>query len=165
MMTSEKTSTPLIVRISHHIPMVEKILLTTLLIGAILAIMHIDSTVAKFSLLGLAVAFFLLAFRPLDIPEQENEQLGFSELLTLMNVPKVLWISSAVSALGIAFYIFGFENEGYKNMLMIGGMSIGVSVLILVVSLVRGVRHIGVVTPILLRAVPLCLVDFLILYS
>jgi hypothetical protein len=77
-----------------------------------------------------------------------------------MIVPKVLWISSAISALGIAFYLFDFGNDGYKRMLMIGGLTIGIGTLLLLVFFVSGVKHIKIVTPILLRAIPLCLVDF-----
>jgi hypothetical protein len=164
-MTSEQTPTPFIVTITKHLPLVEKVLLTALAIGTIMTVMKIDSTVTRVSLLGLGVTFFLMAYRPTDIPRQEGEQFGFSDLLGLMIVPKVLWISSAVSALGIAFYLFDFGNDGYKKMLMVGGLTIGIGTLLLVVFLVSGVKHIKTVTPILLRAVPLCLVDFYILFK
>ncbi len=159
------TSTPLIARVTKYLPLVEKIFLTAFIIGTVLRILHIDSTVTGVALLGLGVIFFLLAYRPTEIPRQENEQFGFSELLALMIVPKVLWISSAISALGIAFYLFDFGNDGYKKMLMIGGLTIGIGTVLLVVFFVSGVKHIRTVTPILLRAVPLCLVDFYILFK
>jgi len=162
-MTPEQTPTPFIVTLTKHLPLVEKILLTALAIGTILTLMKIDSTVTRVSLLGIGVTFFLLAYRPTDMPRQEGEQFGFSELLGLTIVPKVLWISSAISAFGIAFYIFDFGNDGYKKMLMIGGLTIGIGTILLVVFLVSGVRHVKTVTPILLRAVPLCLVDLYIL--
>jgi hypothetical protein len=162
-MTSEQTSTPFIATITKHLPSAEKVLLAALAIGTVLTITQLDSTVSKVSLLGLAVIFFLLAYRPIEIPKHEGEQFGFSELLGLIIVPKVLWISSAISAVGIAFYLFDFGNDGYKQMLMIGGLSIGIGASLLIVFFVSGVRHIRMVTPILLRAVPLCLVDFYIL--
>lgn len=164
-MTSEQTPTPFIVTITKHLPLVEKVLLTALAIGTILTVMKIDSTVTRVSLLGLGVTFFLLAYRPNDIPRQEGEQLGFSDLLGLMIVPKILWISSAISALGIAFYLFDFGNDGYKKMLMIGGLTISIGTLLLIVFFISGVKHIRTVVPILLRAVPLCLVDFYILFK
>jgi len=162
-MTTEQRPTPFIMTITKHLPLVEKALLTALAIGTILTVMQMDSTVTRVSLIGLGVTFFLLAYRPTDIPRQEGEQFGFSELLGLMIVPKVLWISSAISSLGIAFYLFDFGNDGYKQLLMVGGLTIGVGTLLLVVFLVSGVKHIRRVAPILLRAVPLCLVDFYIL--
>ena len=165
-MTSEQTPTPFIVTITKHLPLVEKVLLTTLAIGIILTVMQIDSTVTRVSLLGLGVTFFLLAYRPNDIPRQEEgEQLGFSDLLGLVIVPKVLWISSAISALGIAFYLFDFGNDGYKRMLMIGGLTISIGTILLIVFSVSGVKHLRTVVPVLQRAVPLCLVDFYILFK
>ena len=164
-MTSEQTPTPFIVTITKHLPLVEKVLLTALAIGTILTVMQIDSTVTRVSLLGLGVTFFLLAYRPNDIPRQEGEQLGFSDLLGLMIVPKVLWISSAISVLGIAFYLFDFGNDGYKKMLMIGGLTISIGTILLIVFLVSGAKHIRTVVPILLRAVPLCFVDFYLLFK
>jgi len=164
-MSSEQTPTPFIVTITKHLPLVEKILLTALVIGTILRLTHVDSTVTRVSLLGLGVTFFLLAYRPNDIPRQEGEQLGFSDLLGLMIVPKVLWISSAISALGISFYLFDFGNDGYKKMLIIGGLTISIGTILLIIFFVSGVKHIRTVLPILLRAVPLCLVDFYILFK
>jgi hypothetical protein len=157
------TSTPFILRITNHLPLIEKVFLAALAIGTVLTVMQIDSTVMRISLIGLAVTFFLFAYRPIEIPKQENEPFGFSELLAFMIVPKVLWISSAISAVGIAFYLF--NNDGYKQLLMIGGLSIGIGTILIVIFLVSGVKHIKMVTPILLRAVPLFLVDFYILFK
>ncbi len=164
-MTSEQTPTPLLVTITKQLPLVERIFITALVIGTILTAMQIDSTVTKISLLGLGATFFLLAYRPNDIPRQEGEQFGFSDLLALMILPKVLWISSAISALGIAFYLFDFGNDGYKKMLMIGGLTIGIGTILLITFSISGVKHIKIAMPILIRAVPLCLVDFYILFK
>lgn len=81
-----------------------------------------------------------------------------------MIVPKVLWISSAISALGIAFYFFNFGNDGYKRLMMIGGLTIGIATLLLAIFLISGVKYIKTVTPILLRAVPLFFLDMYILF-
>ena len=161
-MNSTPTRTPLIVGLTKHLPLVEKVLMMALAIGIILTITGIDSTITKTALLGLAVTFFLMAYRPVESLRQENEQLGFPQLLAIMIVPKVLWISSAVSAIGIAFYLFG--NEGYKQQAIIGGLSIAIGTLIFVISLVTEVKHIKTVTPILLRALPLLLADFYIFF-
>jgi hypothetical protein len=158
-MNPTQTSTPVIVKITNHLQIVEKLLLTALAVGIILTVMKIDSTVTRASLLGLAVTFFLYAYRPKDIPRQENEQFGFAQFIGLMTLPKVLWISSAISSLGIAFYLFDFGNDGYKQMLMIGGLTIGVGALLFLFFLLSGVKHITIVTPILLRALPLFLAD------
>ena len=151
------TPTSLIIRITKHLPLVEKFLLTALAIGVILTLLRMDTTVTRLTLLGLGITFFLYAYRPVEIPLQENEKFGFPELLGLMIVPKVLWISCAVSAVGIAFYLF--RNEGYKQLLFIGGSSVGIGTFLLVILLLNGVKHIKIITPVLLRAVPLLLAD------
>jgi hypothetical protein len=125
--------------------------------------MKIDSTLTAVVLLALAVTFFFYTYRSIDIPTQENEQLGFSELLGLMIVPKVLWMSSAISALGISFYLFDFGNNGYKRMLMIGALTIGMGTVLLLFFAISGIKYIKIVLPILLRAVPLFLVDTFLL--
>lgn len=147
-----------------HLPVVERILLTALAIGTILTVMKIDSTVTRVSLLGLSLVFFLLAYRPNDVRKGEGELFGLPELLGLMIVPKVVWISSSVSALGIAFCLFDFGNDGYKKMLLVGGLTIGIGTLLLVGFLISGVKQLRTVTPVLFRAIPLCLVDFYILF-
>lgn len=164
-MSSEQPPKSFIVTITRHLPLVEKILLTTLAIGAILTLMQIYSLVTKVSLLALGVTFFLLAYRPTEIPTREGEQFGLRELLALMVVPKVLWISSAISALGIAFYLFELGNDGYKKLLMIGGLTLGIGTLLLIIFFISGVRYINTVTPILLRAIPLCFLDFYLLLN
>lgn len=50
-------------------------------------------------------------------------------------------------------------------MLLIGELIIGIGTLLLVIFMISGVRHIRLVIPILLRAVPLCLVTFYILFK
>ena len=139
-MTSTPTPTTLIGRITKHLPLVEKVLLTALIIGTILRIMHLGSIVTNVSLLGLGITFFLYSYRPIDIPRQENEPLGFSGLLALVIAPKVTWIGSAISALGISFYLFSFGNDGYKRLLMIGGLIIGIAIVVLAFFLVSGVK-------------------------
>ncbi len=162
-MNSTPTPTPLIIRITKHLPLVEKFLLTGLAVGVILTLLKMDTSVTRLTLLGLGVTFFLSAYRPPEIPMQENEKFGFSELLGFMIVPKVLWISCAVSALGIAFYLGG--NEGSKQMLFIGGSSIGIGTFLFLILLLNGVKHIKTVTPVLVRAVPLLLTDVYLFFK
>lgn len=162
-MTSTPTPTPLVIKLTKHLPLAEKALLAALAIGAILTMLEMDTTITTVALLGLAVTFFLFAYRPIDIPVQEGEQFGFSQLLGLMIIPKVLWISCAVSALGIVFYLLQLGNDGFKQMLMIGVSAIAFAGLLLVILLISGVKHMKLVAPVLLRAIPLLLADVYIL--
>lgn len=163
-MNSTPNQTPVIVKVTKYLPLVEKALLAALVIGIILTITGLDKTVTRVAFLGLGATFFLFAFRPIEIPRKENEPFGFSELLAFTIVPKVLWISSAVSCIGIVFYLSAFGNEGYKQQLMIGAQSIGIGTLILAALLAKGVKHLNTITPVLLRAIPLLLVDLYILF-
>ncbi len=161
--TPNPTSTFFLATIVKHLPLAEKIFFLALVIGTVLTSMHVDSPVRQVALVGLGITFFLLAYRPMEIPPQEDGQIGgFTELLALSIVPKVLWMGCAVSALGLAFYLFG--NKGYKQLLIIGGSTIGGSSVLLIVFLAQGVKHLNIVTPILLRAIPLLLADFYILF-
>lgn len=126
-MTSQQTSALLTALITPHLPLADKILLTSLAVGVILMVMEIDSSVAGVSLFGLAITFFLSAYRPpINVPAQQLGAGGFSELFGVTILPKVLWISLAVSAFGIGSYILDFGNDGYKKMLMIGGSALAI---------------------------------------
>ena len=163
-MTSDQTSSPLIITLTKYVPLVEKVLLIALTIGIILVAMDMDTSMMRISLMGLAVTFFLRAYRPTDILRQEGEPFGFSELLGLMIAPKVLWISSAISAVGIAFSFSIPDNDGYRQMLLIGGLSIASGTIILGIFWLMGIKHISTVIPVLFRAIPLCLIDFYMLF-
>jgi hypothetical protein len=164
-MNSSPTKTNTAPNNSRLVPLMEKVLLIALIIGVTLTTMNIDTTVTKVSLLGLAVIFFLMAYRPIDLPEEPDAQYGMPELLGLMIIPKVLWISSAISALGLALYVINLGNEGYRTILMVGGLTIAIATLLLIYFVVTGTRHISRVVPILFRALPLCLVSLYILLT
>jgi hypothetical protein len=136
---------------------VEKVFLIGLAAGILLTMMTIDSKLAIVSLVGLAVTFFLYAFRPVDVPLDENIQLGMSELLSLMILPKVMWISSAVSTLGIVFYLAGTDN--YQKLLMIGVSTLAIAVLLQTLLIVGGSKYRSVGTPALWRCIPLLLTN------
>jgi hypothetical protein len=149
--------------IKNGLPLVEKILLIALAIGIILALLNIDHDVVKLTLLALAAVFFLLTYRPIDLPAKEGEQLGFAELIALNIIPKTLWISSAISAIGIAFYLYNFN--GARQILIIGAPVIAFDVVLLIIFAVMGTRYMHTAVPVLLRAVPLLIADVYILFQ
>ena len=149
--------------ITKHLPLIEKIFLAATLIGIILFALKIDTSVIKVALLGLAITFFLFSYRPNESP-QPDERFGFQGLLAHVIVPKILWISSAISTLGIAFFLFNFGNGSYRRLLIIGGLTIAVACVILLASLMQGVKYLAATTPLLLRAIPLLVLDFYLLF-
>jgi hypothetical protein len=149
--------------IKNGLPLIEKILLVALAIGIILALLKIDQDVLKLTLLGVAAVFFLLTYRPIDLPIKEGEQLGFAELIALSIIPKTLWISSAISATGISFYLYNFN--GAREILIIGAPVIVLDLVLLIIFAVMGTRYMHTVAPVLLRAVPLLIADLYILFQ
>lgn len=72
--------------------------------------------VLRIGLIGLAIVYFFMGFRP---PPQswEGQKLNFIELLVAVTIPKILWISSSVGAVGLAFHFGG--DPGASQMLFI----------------------------------------------
>ena len=161
-MNSQETPTSFTTKITSYLPTAEKIFLVGLAIGLLLHYFGTDSIVMAVSLVGLAVTFFLSAYRPIEIIPEENEVLGFKELLGHGIVPKVLWISCAVSTMGI--FLSNINNQGSQKMFFIGGTTIAIGTVIIVGLLVNGAKHINAVVPVLLRAIPLFVLDVYMLY-
>jgi hypothetical protein len=150
------TPKPLVLSLMQYLPLAEKIFLAGASVGLIFLFLNLDTLVLIASLIALAVIFFLSAYRPPeDVPANENERQGFQELFAFVILPKVLWIGCAVCSVGIALYLIGPSNEGYRQMLLIGGLSLISDSVIFIFFLVKGIKHIQVVTPIFFRAIPL----------
>jgi hypothetical protein len=155
---------PAVVKFMNMLPAIEKLLLGTLVIGIVLHLLHMGSLVITVSLFGLAGTFFLMAYRPLDMPKTDDEKFGMSDLVALMILPKMLWIGSAVSAIAIAFSLFDPAFQGNKQLLLIAALTLGGAATLFVIFMVAGVKHLNVVMPILVRAIPCLLIDFYVLY-
>lgn len=152
--------------ITEYLPRLERMLLMLLVLGIVMAFLtSVGSLIINIAIAGLALVFFLYAYKPINVNSGDDEKAGMGELLGWAVVPKVLWISCAVSAMGILFFLLRTGNLEYKNMVMIGGFSILVGLVVLGVLQVSGTKHLQVVTPILLRAVPLMIMDFYIFFG
>ncbi len=148
-----------VTRLATYTPLAEKLLLGVFLAGVILLAAGIDHRIAAWSLVGLAVSFFLMGYLPQDIPVEKDFAQGFRELLALSVIPKVLWIASAISAMGVAFYLMEMPDDRYRRMVMIGGTTIASGTILLVFFMATGVRHVRLVSGVLFRAVPLFALD------
>lgn len=154
-------------RIAPFISIAERVLLGAFVVGAILFVLGIDDVVATFSIAVLAVVFFLRAYVPAplpgDISEDTDGEAGFSQLLALSIVPKVLWISCAISAVAITFHIIEMPRENYRQMLMIGGLTLAIGSVMMTFFMATGMKHIRLVAGVLFRAIPLCALDIYLL--
>lgn len=159
-------ATSMLQGITEYLPRLERMLLMLLVLGIVMAFLtSVGSLIINIAIAGLALVFFLYAYKPINVNSGDDEKAGMGELLGWAVVPKVLWISCAVSAMGILFFLLRTGNLEYKNMVMIGGFSILVGLVVLGVLQVSGTKHLQVVTPILLRAVPLMIMDFYIFFG
>jgi hypothetical protein len=78
-------------------------------------------------------------------------------------MPKVLWISTAISTLGILFCVLKIESNSYGQMLMIGAATLFVSLLVLGFLSLAGVKDLRPLVPVLLRAFPVLILNIYIL--
>ena len=163
-MTEQRT--PLILKITPYVGLLEKIFLTGLVIGLVLTYFKPDNkTIMQVSLLGLSSTYFLTAFRIIDIPRQDGEVLEFKDLLTYTIVPKVIWISCGLSLLGLFIYTLQLGHEGHKRAFMTGGLSIAIGLIIIGYAAITGTKHLKYILPTVIRAVPLLIADFYLLYN
>jgi len=141
---------------------IEKIVLAALIISIVLDKLSINALVlTELAVGGLAVIFFFRAYAP---PEMNSDvkTSSFFELLILTIIPKVLWISCSVSAMGILFYLLQFGNEGYLQMALIGGMTMAASFILLVISMFTKTNDLRPLYPVLIRTAPLFFMDLYI---
>ena len=160
-----ESRTPLILRVIPHLPKAEKVFLTGLAIGIILLYSNGSGKIlVQVSLGALAIIFFLSAFTLLDVPRTKDEPFEFKELLTWIIIPKILWIGSAFSLLGLLVYSLQLGHGGYMRALMPGGSSIAIGLLVILYSWLTGTKHLSVLVPTLLRVVPVMLVALYIVW-
>ncbi len=148
------------------LPYLERVFLTGLIIGFVFSLTGIEIPyLLTISLGGLGITFFLNAYLPVGIESTEKDKMGFNELLGLLIVPKVLWISSAIATLGILFYTLKLDNNGYMQMLYIGGSTIITPLVIMLILKAIGTKYIKFTNPAIFRAVPILFVIGYILFG
>jgi hypothetical protein len=167
-MTKEQTALAyrIILKIIPQLGLLELVLLAGLITGVIAKfVLNIDSIIIiQWTLIGLAITFFLSSFKPNDIPFKEDDILGQKELLALIISPKVLWISCAISMFGVFVFTQQLEHDGCKRAVRIGGSSIFIVLVILIIAFVTGTKHLKFIVPILYRAIPTLLLDIYLFY-
>lgn len=104
----------------------------------------------------LAALYFLMAFRPPE-PIAEGTKMDFAFMLSTTILPKILWISSAVGASGLALFHADPNKPGFKQMLIIQTLTALVGFVVWGFSNMQGAQHLQRLTPAILRAVPIML--------
>lgn len=155
---------PLMVRIAKYLPWIEAIFLIMLAVGCFMLYQNLEGGLLIISLICLTAIYFVSAYKPIEITSDGKEKFGTKELLAWTILPKLCWISCAVSTLGWLLFFIDPENAGYKNMLMIGAVSIAAALVLIVYLISSGVRQMNVLVPVMFRAVPLLSADCYLLY-
>lgn len=148
------------------VPYIERVALLVLLVGIAFNYFNINASniIIGISLSGLAIAYFLSAFKPTEVEPSEGEQLEFKELLGMFILPKVIWISLTVSVIGILLYYVNIGNNGYLNMLYLGGSTMVFGIIVLLLLKLTGTKYINQAFPVLLRAIPILVVMYYIAF-
>ncbi len=157
-MTAKSPFTSLIFNI---LPLGEKIFLAGLGAGLLLIYLALDTNVAFISLNGLAVVYFLYAYKPPEIKSEEDKPAGFAALIAFSILPKVMWISASVSMIGIMFHLLALA--GATEMISLGATAIGTGLFILAIMLFTGAIGMKANVPMLIRVVPILIVDLYLL--
>ena len=162
METQQRTQILLIVRL---LPWIEKLAVIMLLISAVMMILDLPFTeFVMISLSTLAIVFFLNAQLLPPMERTDEAPLGFNELLTFVILPKVLWISASVSTIGILFQFLGLD--GFEQMLLIGGSSLSVALLLLLIQvMINGVGSLKLFQAVLMRVVPILVIALYLLLN
>jgi hypothetical protein len=151
-------------KLIKYLPWVEIFFLLVLTVGITFRYFEIDPNgLVRTSLGGLAIIFFLYAYQPSVIEVPTDEKQGFSSLLSFSILPKVIWLCSSISVIGILFYYRHLSN-GYKEILIIGSTSIAGSLFFQCIPYLNGIRNPKLI-PILYRALPILLIDIYILIN
>lgn len=134
----------------------EKIFLIGLIAGGIFFTLKAEpfgTTVTAVSLFGLGLAYFLSAYRPGEINDDERTG-NPKELLVFMIIPKVLWLSSSVCLVAIALLVLGSDGSSYQKMFLICGVTLAVAVVLALIAVIGLKDSSSSLWSILLRAIP-----------
>jgi hypothetical protein len=109
----------------------------------------------------LSSVLFLRAYQPPNVPpalvENESDRpKGFFDLLGSTIAPKVMWIGSSVTVVGILFSLL--KLKGAMEMLSIGCVMLPITAVLVGIFIVTRPAWAGTVMPPLYRAVPVWLV-------
>jgi len=176
--------------IARALKLVEKILLIALLAGIVLYDQSTNLLLLQITLGLLSIIYFLFPFltstsRFIDIDldkldnSDEEEEIDVNEfneekidelpevqfVFSCFILPKILWLSIALSVAGYLSLITFPNNDAYHKLILVGTGTSVVGLSVLVYELFKGLKDIKFLYTILLRAIPVVLFDLYLLFS
>ena len=143
----------------------EKVILTAVLLDALLILLGHEYKPLTYGLVAaLALVYFLFAFLPAKLTLTENEPVGFNELLAWTILPKVMYIGIAIVALGVLLFYANVQNKGYEKLLTVGCSSLFVSLFLLAILAINGVKQLKLLRVIVFKALAFLLGGITVLY-
>ncbi|MDZ4714060.1 MAG: hypothetical protein SH819_01205 [Cytophagales bacterium] len=150
-------------KLFQFLALAEGILVAVLISGLVARSlqMSLGAQMMVLSLAGLGGIYFLSAYKPpalaatTESDSQEQERIGFLDLLLQTIIPKLIWIGCAVGSIGLSLYFTETGNEGYTLMLMIHATVVAPATLLIFFGAVRAVKGASLLSPVLYRAIPL----------
>ena len=176
--------------IARALKLIEKILLIALLAGIVLYDQSNNLLLLQITLGLLCIIYFLFPFltntsRFIDIDldeldnndtEEEIDVNKFDEqkidqvpevqfVFSCFILPKILWLSIALSVAGYLSLITFPNNDTYRKLILVGAGTSVIGLSVLVYEIFKGLKDIKFLYPILLRAIPVVLFDLYLLFS
>lgn len=154
-----------LIPIAKILPWLEKAGLALLLVTGVMMLLEMPSMELLMVSLGtIATVFFLNTHTLPKIEFKEDAPLGFRALFSCLILPKVLWISAAISTIGILFYIL--RLQGHAEMLLIGGTTLTIGVVSLFALLLSDEKNLRIIyQPVLLRVLPVLIITLYLLVT
>ncbi|MEM7549581.1 MAG: hypothetical protein AAF363_07900 [Bacteroidota bacterium] len=149
-------------RIRKTLPVVERFALVVFTLGLVLTdLIEYSNILVSISLTVLAIVFFLTAYIPIEMPQDEEHKTGFNELFTFTIGPKIIWIACSISTVGLQFYFNGLE--GPDIMLIVGSITLVPLNFLLGIQFLRRIKYAENLTPIFFRSIPIMVFDIYVL--
>lgn len=148
-------------KLYEYLPKIELVCLAGAVVGVLMKYMgQPGDQIIKFALSGLAVIYFLGAFKPpapVDDAGTTAPKKGFMDLLFMTILPKIAGISSAVAIIGVLFALL--QLPGASEQLFIGCSTLGITLVLFGIGLAAGNENAKAMTPMLYRMIPIFLIS------
>lgn len=120
--------------IAQYLPWAERVFLA---IGLLATLMWLNdkavTEMAFVAVMGLALVYFLWAFRPSDFDGDPDKPMNFMTLFGWVVLPKIAFLGLGIALAGMGLHFFiGSEDTGYDAIINIGTATLALVLLFLI---------------------------------